>query len=65
MAKFLENTFDADARYLACIKAAIIAHMQGYAPQVSVEFARKTLASDSRPTFAEVDEMIQNQGASA
>jgi chemotaxis protein MotA len=33
--------------------------MQGYAPQVSVEFARKTLGSNVRPSFGEVEEMIQ------
>ncbi|MGF1639344.1 MAG: flagellar motor stator protein MotA [Rhodospirillales bacterium] len=60
MAKSLENTFNAEARYLECVKTGIISHMQGYAPQVSVEFARKTLNSHVRPTFGEVDEMIQN-----
>ena len=62
MASSLTSTFDAEARYLMCIKVAILGHMQGYAPQVSVEFARKTLNTDVRPTFAEVEEMIQNQG---
>ena len=44
---------------LGCIKAAIVGHMQGYAPQISIEFARKQLGSDVRPTFAEVEAMIQ------
>jgi chemotaxis protein MotA len=43
IAKSLENTFAAEAAYLTCIKTGLIAHRQGYAPQVSVEFARKTL----------------------
>ncbi len=43
-----------------CIKAGLMGHMQGYAPQISVEFARKTLSSGVKPTFAEVEEMIQN-----
>ena len=30
-------------KYLGCIKAGILAHVQGYAPAVSVEFARKSL----------------------
>lgn len=60
MATSLTQTFDADSRYLQCIKAAVIAHMQGYAPQVSVEFARKALNNHVRPSFAEVEEMIQN-----
>ncbi|OHC74077.1 MAG: flagellar motor stator protein MotA [Rhodospirillales bacterium RIFCSPLOWO2_12_FULL_58_28] len=54
------KSFEADSRYFTCIKTGIIAHMQGYAPQVSVEFARKTLGSTVRPTFAEVEEMIGN-----
>ncbi len=65
MATSLISTFDAESRYLICIKVGILGHMQGYAPQVSVEFARKTLNTDVRPTFAEVEDMIQNQGSSA
>jgi chemotaxis protein MotA len=30
--------------------------LQGYAPSVSVEYARKTIGSEVRPTFAEVEE---------
>ena len=60
MGKALENSFGADASYLNCIKTAIIGHMQGYAPQISVEFARKSLASEFRPSFTEVEEMIGN-----
>ncbi len=52
------STFAADSHYMMCIKAAIIAHVQGYAPQVSIEFARKTLSSNIRPTFVEVEEMV-------
>ena len=58
MASSLTNTFAADGAYLECIKTGLIGHMQGYAPQVSVEFARKSLAHDVRPTFAEVEEMV-------
>lgn len=61
----LEAVFNADAHYMVCIKAAVIAHMQGYAPQVSVEFARKTLASDVRPSFAEVEEMVSSLPAAS
>ncbi len=60
MASNLTATYAADAHYLQCIKVALIGHMQGYAPQVSVEFARKTLASNVRPSFAEVEDMVQN-----
>ncbi len=60
IASSVEQSFNADSSYLGCIKTGIIAHMQGYAPQVSIEFARKTLNSNVRPTFIEVEEMVEN-----
>ena len=60
MGKSMENSYTADSSYLNCIKTAIIGHMQGYAPQISVEFARKSLPSEFRPTFAEVEVIIEN-----
>ena len=49
-------TQDHDSKYLSCIKAGLLAHLQGYAPAVSVEFARKSLMSNVRPSFYEVEE---------
>ncbi len=60
MAQSLEKIMNTDARYMECMKVAIIAHMQGYAPQVSIEFARKVLDEHVRPTFQEVEETVQN-----
>lgn len=60
IAASLQSAYDADGHYMTCIKVALVGHMQGYAPQVSVEFARKTLASHMRPSFREVEEMTQN-----
>ncbi len=53
-------TLQANGKYLQCIKAGILAHVQGYAPQISIEFARKALLSEVRPTFAEVEEAIES-----
>lgn len=52
--------YDAETEYLRCIKAALLAHMQGYAPQVSIEFARKILPGNVRPSFQEVEETVTN-----
>jgi chemotaxis protein MotA len=52
----LRAIYDAELKYLQCIRAGILAHLQGYAPAVSVEFARKALLSNVRPTFYEVEE---------
>jgi len=56
---------EAELRYFLCIKAGILAYMQGYAPSVAVEFARKALNTDMRPTFYEVEEAVQNLPAAA
>jgi chemotaxis protein MotA len=56
MASSLKAAFDAESKYYQCMKAGLIAHLQGYAPAVSVEFARKALLSDVRPDFYEVEQ---------
>jgi len=51
---------ESEVEYLNCIKAGLLAHMQGYAPQVSVEFARKMVPDHVRPSFQEVEETVTN-----
>jgi len=60
MGRNLEAVFAAETKYLQVIKASLLAHMQGYAPQISIEFGRKILPSDLRPSFTEVEETVTN-----
>ena len=46
-------------RYLAVIKAAVIASARGVAPPTAVEFGRKMIFSDERPSFADLDKALQ------
>jgi chemotaxis protein MotA len=46
----------ANAKYLRCIKEGVVASLRGTAPVVAVEFARKAVFSDERPTADETDE---------
>jgi len=46
----------AQSKYLQAIKVGLLAHLQGFAPSISVEYARKTLLSEVRPSFAEIEE---------
>jgi len=55
MAAAVKGRFEAEAKYFTCMKSGILAYMQGYAPAVAVEFARKSLNSDVRPSFYEVE----------
>ncbi|HEY4136308.1 MAG TPA: flagellar motor stator protein MotA [Alphaproteobacteria bacterium] len=59
MASGLKAIYGAETKYYQCIKVALLAHMNGYAPSVSVEFARKALFSNVRPSFYEVEEAVQ------
>jgi chemotaxis protein MotA len=58
MADALKAVYDSETKYYQCIKAGLLAHIQGYAPSVSIEFARKALFSNVRPTFYEVEEAV-------
>lgn len=46
-------------RYLVVIKAAVIASARGVAPPIAVEFGRKMIFSDERPSFTELDQALQ------
>lgn len=56
----LQMAFDSDHYYFMAMKSGLLAHMQGYAPQVSIEFARKILPDELRPTFQELEEVVTN-----
>jgi chemotaxis protein MotA len=58
IATTLKSAYDAETKYLQCIRVALLAYVQGYAPSVAIEFARKALLSDVRPTFYEVEEAV-------
>lgn len=63
--KFLGMYFEDDLAYLQCIKVAMLAHLKGNAPVVSVEFARASISGHERPTFAEIDTALNNVGTPA
>jgi chemotaxis protein MotA len=58
--KNLEAYANADSKYYECIKQGLLAYLNGYAPQICVEFARKSLYSHERPSFQEVEEAMEN-----
>ena len=60
LANAVANVVAPELEYLRIIRAGLMGHIQGYAPQISVEFARKALAPEIRPTFSEVDQICQS-----
>ena len=55
----LEQKAEEGGKIYQCIKAVLLASMNGYAPQVAVEFGRKVLYSTDRPTFIELEEDLK------
>ncbi|MDT3669315.1 MAG: flagellar motor stator protein MotA [Aromatoleum sp.] len=61
IASQLEQRADESGKVFECIKLVLLASMNGYAPQVAVEFGRKALYSTERPTFAELEQDIKSR----
>ena len=55
MAQALRNIYEAEAKYFLSMKTGLLAHISGYGPEMAIEFARKMLMSEDRPTFNEID----------
>ncbi|MEK6773747.1 MAG: flagellar motor stator protein MotA [Bdellovibrionota bacterium] len=51
---------EAEGRYLSAIKAAMISLQRGAPPLVCVEFARRTIMPEERPTFDEMDKATKD-----
>jgi len=48
-------------RYLETIKSAIIAYAKGNPPMIAVEIARRTIFSDNRPGFEELENYLRGK----
>jgi len=51
----MKNDLEAEGRFLYVIKAALVALQRGAPPLVCVEFARRSIYPNDRPTFDEMD----------
>lgn len=49
---------ETEVLYYKCMKVGVIAFLNGAAPQVAVEFSRKFLPHDVQPSFAELEEKL-------
>jgi chemotaxis protein MotA len=58
---YLEHKNRDEARFYECIKACFIATMNGLAPQMAVEFGRKVLFHQVRPSFSELEEQYRGK----
>lgn len=59
-AKMMKD-IDAEGQYLKVIKASMVALQRGAPPMVCVEFGRRSIAPNDRPTFEEMDAAVKKK----
>lgn len=63
LAAAMENRVREDGKAFECVKVALIANLRGYNPKVAVEFARKSLSAQTRPTFQDLEQHLKGARA--
>jgi chemotaxis protein MotA len=61
LATNLEVGLEEKMRYLETIKACVVAYAKGNPPIIAVEIARRTIFSDERPTFSELENYMRGK----
>ena len=56
----IKGVVEEEAKYFDVVKAVLVAHLHGNAPQVSVETGRKMVPTQYMPSFAELETTVQN-----
>lgn len=55
----LKGVVEEEAKFLEVIRAVLVSHLHGNAPQVSVETGRKMAPSEHMPSFQELEQAVQ------
>jgi len=55
IASSLEKTVEAEGQFYQVLRAALMAFAKGMAPMIAVEFARRAIPHEFRPTFKEME----------
>jgi chemotaxis protein MotA len=63
VAASLEHRVMEEFHFDQAIKAAVLALHKGFAPAIAVEFARRAIPEEARPTFEETEEICRNARA--
>ncbi len=61
LATSLDLMHEEESRMLEVMKAALVAFSKGFNPMVAVEFGRRSIFEDARPTFQEMEQGLKGQ----
>jgi chemotaxis protein MotA len=56
----LKGIVEEESKYFEVIRAVLVTHLHGNAPQVSVESGRKMVPNEHMPSFVELEEAVQS-----
>lgn len=59
LARNLEYIVNEDKEYLSVLKVGLVSFIGGAAPQIAVEFARRSIPGHAKPAFIEVEETLR------
>jgi chemotaxis protein MotA len=59
IASSMSHAAGEEGRAFEVVKMALVASVRGYVPSVAIEFARKLLMSDVRPTFGDLEAQLK------
>jgi len=59
----LSKMADAEMDYLRCLRGGVMAFVKGSAPALAIEFARRSIPGDVRPSFKETEAACKGGGA--
>ncbi len=60
IASKLGQVYDSEHQFYLIIQSVLVSHLQGNAPQVSVEIGRGRIPSDYQPSFQEMEQLLNN-----
>jgi chemotaxis protein MotA len=61
LATIIETINQDESRYFQCLKAGLFALARAMPPTIAVEFARRTILADVRPTFKEMESALRGK----
>lgn len=59
LASRIDRQVNEAVKMLQCIRVTLLASLNGYAPQLAVEFGRKALHTAERPSFSELEDHVR------
>ena len=65
LAQALSGRVKAEEAYMACIRTALLSFARGDPPITSVEFARRNIEPEDRPSFTELEDLTRRKGKAA